>query len=224
MFKSNRWKDADEYKRARWAYEGQGSSATKSSWFLGAGLIAMTTFAAVQTYDKHQLASLGNLKFVAIESNRTTGDVVSITATDGKLMVDETKRRQFIRWWLGMWRTVPADAVAYNMNYTTAQAYMSDQVAGRITEYMATNPVDQFLKGGNARMIRVTGVTPSGNGTRYRVDWLEQVFKNSQVVSSVAMTADLDLEQFTPRNDVEAEGNMFGLVVRGFYWTPPPNA
>ena len=38
----------------------------------------------------------------------------------------------------------------------------------------------------------------------------------------IQQTADLDLEQHTPRTDQEAEANMFGFVVRGFYWTPPP--
>ena len=41
------WEDADEYQRARWAYEGQGASATKAAWVLGAGLLGALGFAAV---------------------------------------------------------------------------------------------------------------------------------------------------------------------------------
>src|SRR3954469_19420955 len=89
-FKGNRWKDADEYKRARWAYEGQAASATKSAWFLGIGLLAMTGFAAMQTLDKHELATMGTLKWAVIETNRTTGDTVSVSLTDGKLLTTET--------------------------------------------------------------------------------------------------------------------------------------
>lgn len=223
-FRRNRWKDDDEYKRARWAYEGQGASATKAAWFLGVGLVAMTGFATMQTIDKHELASLGNLKFVNIETNRQTGDVVSVGITDGKLMLDETKRRQFIRWWITLWRAVPADAVAFNQNYLTSQVYMTDQVYNRVSEYMQTNPVDQFIKSGHARMIRNVQVTPGGNGTRYRVDWIETVFRNSQVIRQVPMTADVDLEQHTPRTEAEAEVNIFGFVIKGFYWTPQPDA
>jgi type IV secretory pathway TrbF-like protein len=223
-FRRNRWKDDDEYKRARWAYEGQGTAATKAALFLGISLVAMTGFAAVQTYDKHLLASLGDLKFVNIETNRQTGDVVSVGITDGKLLLDETKRRQFIRWWITLWRAVPADAVAYNSNYLTAQVYMTDQVFSRVSEYMSANPVDQFIKSGQARMIRNVQVTPTGSGTRYRVDWIETVFRNSKVVGQVPMTADVDLEQHTPRTQAEAEVNIFGFVIKGFYWTPPPGA
>lgn len=220
----NRWKDDDEYKRARWAYEGQGASATKAAWFLGIGLLAMTGIAVSLKHDNTQLASLGDLKFVGIETNRTTGDVVSVSSFDGKLVVPETQKRQFIRYWIGLWRTVPADAVIYNANYLTAQVYMADPVYSRVSEYMTANPVDQFMKAGNARMIRVENVTPSGNGMRYRVDWIESVYRNSQLVSQTPMTADIDLEQHTPRTAEEAESNIFGMIVKGFYWTPPPNA
>jgi type IV secretory pathway TrbF-like protein len=218
----NRWKEDDEYKRARWAYEGQGAAATRAAWFLGIGLVAMTGFAAVQTRDKHLLASLGDLKFVTVETNRQTGDVVSVSITDGKLMVDETRRRQFVRYWITLWRAVPADAVVYNANYLSAQVYMADQVYGRIAEYMSANPVDRFIRSGHARMVRNVQVTPNGNGTRYRVDWIEAVFRNSQLVGQVPMTADIDLEQHTPRTEAEAEANVFGFVIKGFYWTPPP--
>src|SRR3954466_11516443 len=102
----NRWKEDNEYKRARWAYEGQGAAATKAAWFLGIGLVAMTGFAAVQTYDKRVLASLGDLKFVTVETNRQTGDVVSVSITDGTLMVDETRRRQFLPYWITRRRAV----------------------------------------------------------------------------------------------------------------------
>lgn len=222
--KSNRWKDDDEYKRARWAYEGQGTAATKAAWFLGVGLIAMTGIAISLKHDNTQLASLGDLKFVGIETNRTTGEVVTVSSFDGKLVVDETKRRQFIRYWIGLWRAVPADAVVYNANYQNAQVYMADAVFDRVNDYMTVNPIDQFIKSGNARMIRVENVTPSGNGVRYRVDWVESVYQKSVLVSQVKMTADLDLEQHTPKTDIEAEANIFGLVVKGFYWTPAPNA
>src|SRR5688572_9423802 len=99
----NKWTDADEYQKARWAYEGQGVASTKAAWVLGAGFTAMTVFAGVVVYDRHELASLGDLKFVQMETNRTTGDIVSVSITDGKLMVDETKRRQFIRYWVSLW-------------------------------------------------------------------------------------------------------------------------
>lgn len=226
MFGINRgrWKEDDEYKKARWAYEGQGAGATKAAWFLGAGLIAVTVFAGIQTYDKHQLAKLDDLQFVAIESNRTTGEVVSVSKVTGELMADETKRRQFVRWWVELWRNVPADAVAYNRSYLAAQVYMADPVYHSVAAYMNENPVNSFIRSGHARMARVTNVTPAGNGTRYRVDWVESVYRNSQLVSQTPMTADLDLEQHTPRTDAEAEANLFGFVVKGFYWTPPPGA
>ncbi|UEM24307.1 type IV secretion system protein (plasmid) [Skermanella mucosa] len=221
-FRRSKWKEEDEYKRARWAYEGQGAAATKAAWFLGFGLIAMTGFAALQTWDKHLLASLGDLKFATIETSRTTGDVVSVSITDGELVVDETKRRQFLKWWIPLWRSVPADAVAYNHNYLTSQIYMSEPVYHRVAEYMAANPVDQFIRAGNARMVRVQNVTPTGTGTRYRVDWIESVYRHSQLVAQVPMTADIDLEQHTPRTEAEAEANIFGFVIEGFYWTPSP--
>lgn len=221
--RSNRWKDDDEYKKARWAYEGQGASATKAAWFLGVALIAMTGIAVSLKHDNAQLASLGEMKFVAMETNRTTGDLVSISMTDGKLMVDETKRRQFLRYWVTLWRAVPADAVAYNQNYVAAQAYMSDAVFNAVSEHMTANPADKFIKGGYARMVRNIQVTPEGNGVRFRVDWIESTYRNSQLVSNQPMTANVDLEQHTPKTDAEAEGNLFGLVIRGFYWTPPPN-
>ena len=222
--KSNRWKDDDEYKRARWAYEGQGASATKAAWFLGVALLAMTGYAATQRYDSHVLSTLGNLKWGIVETNRTTGDVVSVSITDGKLMVDETKRRQFIKWWIALWRAVPADAVVYNSNYLSAQVYMADPVYSRVSEYMSANPVDKFIQSGSARMVHIKNVTPAGNGVRYRVDWVEAVYQTSVLVSQVEMTADLDLEQHTPLTDVEAEANIFGLIVKGFYWTPAPNS
>lgn len=222
--KSNRWKDDNEYKRARWAYEGQGASSTKAAWFLGAALLAMTGIAVSLKYDNHQLASLGDLKFAMVETSRTTGDVVSVSITDGKLATSETRRRQFLRYWIGLWRAVPSDPVAYNASYQTAQVYMGDQVYGRVSEYMTANPADQFIKGGNARMIRVTGVTPSGNDVRYRLDWIEYVYRNSQLVSQTQMTADVDLEEHTPSTEEEAEANIFGFVIKGFYWAPPPGA
>lgn len=221
--RSNRWKDDDEYKRARWAYEGQGASATKAAWFLGAALIAMTVYAGMQRFDVHSLASLGEMKFVAMETNRTTGDLVSISMTDGKLMVSDTKRRQFLKYWITLWRAVPADQVAYNQNYLASQAYMAEPVYNAIAEHMAENPADKFIKGGYARMVRDVQATPSGNGVRYRLDWVESTYRNSQLVNSIRMTADVDLDQHTPKNDAEAEGNLFGLVIKGFYWTAPPN-
>lgn len=219
---SNKWEDADEYQRARWAYEGQGVASTKAAWFLGVSLLGALGYAGVVVYDRHELATLGELKFIQFETNRTTGDIVSVSATDGKLMLDETKRRQFIRYWLSLWRGVPADAVAYGQNYNVAQVYMSDEVYNRIDQHLNNNPVKKFIDDGHARVPRNIQVTPTGNGVRYRVDWIEAVYRNSQLVSETAQTADLDLEQFTPKTDEEAEMNMFGFVIRGFYWSPPP--
>jgi type IV secretory pathway TrbF-like protein len=220
--RGNRWKDADEYKKARWAYEGQAASATKSSWFLGAALIAMTAFAGIQTLDKHELATMGNLKWAVIETNRTTGDTVSVSITDGKLLTTETAKRQFIRFWLERWREVPSDQVAYNKNYATAQFYVSDDVMGAMTAYMETNPIGPFIKSGKARTVQILNVTPNGDGVRYTVDWVEKVYQNSKLVSSTPLTANVDLETATPKTAAEAEGNVFGFLIRGFYWAPPP--
>jgi type IV secretory pathway TrbF-like protein len=220
----NKWRDTDPYQRARWAYEGQGAAATRVSLFLGVGFIAALSYAGVAVYDRHELATLGDLKFVAFETNRTTGDFVTVSPIDGKLMVDETKRRQFVRYWISLWRAVPADAVVYNANYLLSQAYMSAAVNSRIAGYMTENPVDKFIQSGRARMVRNVQVTPNGNGTRYRVDWVEFVFQNTRLIAQTPMTADIDLEQHTPRTDAEAEGNMFGLMIKGFYWAPPPDA
>lgn len=222
--RGNRWKDADEYQRARWAYEGEGWKATKASWFLGIGLIAMTTVAVVQTIDKHELASLGNLKWAVLETNRTTGDTVSVSITDGKLATDETRKRQFIKYWVSLWRAVPSDEVAYNRSYATAQVYMNDTVYGSVQQYMADHPADKFIKAGRARMVQVKNVTPSGDGVRYTIDWEEHTFQNSKLVSSIPMTANIDLKEYTPQTDVEAEANMFGFVINGWYWAPPAGA
>ena len=222
IFNRNKWQDADEYQRARWAYEGQGVGATKAAWMLGVGFVAALGFAGMQTYDKHLLASLGDLKFLHYETNRTTGDLVSVSITDGKLETTETMRRQFIRYWVGLWRAVPTDAVVYNSNYLTAQVYMTDQVFSRIDGHLTQYPMKQFIEAGFARTVRNVTVTPAGNGARYRVDWSEAVYRDSMLVSETQQTADLDLEQFTPRTDKEAEANMFGFIVRGFYWSPPP--
>lgn len=215
-----KWKNADEYQKARWAYEGQGAAATRGAWFLGIGLVAVTAFAGLMVRDNHLLASLGDLKFVQFETNRTTGDVVSVSMADGKLMVDETKRRQFVRYWINLWRAIPADPVVYANSYVASQAYMSDEVYNRIAQHMVQNPVDKFIQSGNSVMVRNVQVTPSGNGKRYRVDWEEYVFRNSQLVQRIPQTADIDLEQHTPRTDAEADGNMFGLMIKGFYWAP----
>jgi type IV secretory pathway TrbF-like protein len=222
LFNRNKWQDADEYQRARWAYEGEGVASTKAAWILGAGFVAMTVFAGYVVHDRHELATLGDLKFVQMETNRTTGDVVSVSITDGKLMIDETKRRQFIRYWISLWRAVPTDPVVYNQNYLTAQVYMNDLVYERIDGHLNAYPVRQLIDGGFARIVRNVRVTPNGNGVRYRVDWNEALYRDSQLVSETQQTADLDLEQFTPRTDQEAEINMFGFIVNGFYWTPPP--
>jgi type IV secretory pathway TrbF-like protein len=218
----NKWTDADEYQRARWAYEGEGVASTKAAWLLGFGFVAMTGFAGFVVYDRHELATLGDLKFLMMETNRTTGDIVNVSITDGKLMLDETKRRQFVRYWLGLWRSVPVDAVAYNTNYLTAQVYMSDQVYERIDGHMNAYPIKAFIDNGNARVIRNVNVTPTGNGVRYRLDWDEAVYRDSRLISDIRQTADLDLEQYTPKTDQEAEMNLFGFVIKGFYWTPPP--
>lgn len=222
IFARNRWQDADEYQRARWAYEGQGAAATRAAWVLGAALLASLGFAGAVVYDRHELATLGDLKFVQFETNRTTGDIVSVSITDGKLMLGETRRRQFVRYWIGLWRAVPSDPVVYHQNYLSAQVYMSDAVYQRIDGHLSAHPIKEFIASGHARIVRNVKVTPAGNGVRYRVDWSEALYRDSQFVSEIQQTADLDLEQHTPRTDQEAEANMFGFVVRGFYWTPPP--
>lgn len=218
----NVWQDADEYQRARWAYEGEGVGATKAAWVLGVGLLGSLGFAGTVVYDRHELATLGDLKFLHYETNRTTGDLVSVSITDGKLETTETMRRQFVRYWVNLWRAVPMDQVVYNQNYLTAQVYMTDQVFNRIDGHLNNYPVKRFIDSGFARTVRNVQVTPTGNGMRYRVDWSEAVYRNSALVSDTQQTADLDLEQFTPRTDKEAEANVFGFVVKGFYWTPPP--
>ena len=48
------------------------------------------------------------------------------------------------------------------------------------------------------------------------------MYRNSQLVGEVKQTADIDLEQHAPTNEVEADQNLFGFVIKGFYWTPPP--
>ena len=222
VFNRNKWADADEYQRARWAYEGQGVASTKAAWFLGAGLLGALGFAGVVVYDRHELATLGDLKFLHYETNRTTGDIVSVSITDGKLQTTETMRRQFVRYWVSLWRAVPLDPVVYNANYRMAQVYMTDQVFNRIDGHLTTYPIKQMIDGGYARTVRNVRVTPTGNGVRYRVDWDEAVYRDSQLISDTPQTADLDLEQFTPKSDEEAEANMFGFVVKGFYWSPPP--
>lgn len=220
----NQWKDDDEYQRARWAYQGQGVGATKAAWMLGAGFLAVTAYSGFIVYDRHELATLGDLKFVVMETNRTTGEIVTVSITDGKLALDETKRRQFIRYWIGLWRSVGTDPVEYNTDYITAQVYMSDDVYTRIDAHLNNYPVKQFIEGQMARVVRNVKVTPTGNGLRYRVDWTEVVYRQGhpQPVSETQQTADLDLEQFTPKTDEEAEANMFGFMIKGFYWSPPP--
>lgn len=222
--RGNSWKDADEYKRARWAYEGQGWSATKAAWALGAGLVAMTGFAAIQKIDNHHWETMGNLRWVILETNRTTGDTVSVSMTDGVLAASETRKRQFIRYWLELWRAVPADEVAYNKSYATAQVYMNDTVFAAVDQHVLAHPVPAFIKSGGARMVQIKNVTPSGDGVRYTIDWEEHTFKNSKLASSIPMTANIDLLEYTPKDAAEAEVNMFGFLIKGFYWAPPPNA
>ena len=218
--KTAKWQDADEYQKARWAYEGQGAAATKSARYLGIGLIAALVYGGVVIHDRHELATLGDLKFVQMETNRTTGDIVNVSITDGKLMLDETKRRQFIRYWIQQWREVPADLAAYNRAYVGSQAYMSDVVYNRIDGHIQNHPVKDYIERGYGRIVKVKSVTPNGNGIRYRVDWDEAIYRNSVYETTISQTADLDLEQHSPRTDEEAEYNMFGLVVKGFYWSP----
>lgn len=222
MFRRDKWKEDDEYKRARWAYEGQGTGTTKAAWLLGAGFLAMTAFAAVQTYDKHQLATLGDLKFALIESCR--GEIANATVTNGTLQTTPTMKRQFIGWWLEQWRPVPTDAVAYNTSYLRAQVYMSDPVYAAINSYMEANPIDKFIRAGVARtIVGKVQVTPrDSTGTSFRADWTEAVWRNSQLVAKVPMTADVELEQHMPKTEAEADQNMFGFVIRNFYWSPPP--
>lgn len=223
LFRRNRWKDADEYQRARWAYEGQGVASTKAAWILGGALVASLAYGAWATASVRALATKMDLDFVVMETNRTTGDVVTIERTTGTLVLDETKRRQFARYWLGLWRTVPTDPVAFNRNYRLAQVYMAAPVLSRVDGHMTTHPAKDFIKGGYARMVDGVTVTPTGiDGVRYRVDWVERVYRQSQLVSTTPQTADVDLRQYTPRDAEEAEFNMFGMVVEGFYWTPPP--
>jgi hypothetical protein len=107
LFQRNKWRDADEYQRARWAYEGQGVASTKAAWVLGGCLVATTLFAAVAVRDRHELASTHERNTLVVETNRTSGDIVSVSSATGTLVLDETKRRQFARYWLGLWRTVP---------------------------------------------------------------------------------------------------------------------
>ena len=100
---------------------------------------------------------------------------------------------------------------------------MADRVLSRIDGHLTAHPVKDFVKAGNARMVDNVTVTPTGiDGVRYRLDWVERVYRGSQLVSTTGQTADIDLRQHTPRDDEEAEFNMFGMVVEGFYWTPPP--
>jgi type IV secretory pathway TrbF-like protein len=219
-----KWKEADEYDRARWAYEGQGASATRAAWFLGAGFLAMTIYAGLQRYDNHQLATLGELKFVQFETNRTTGEVVTVSPIDGKLMVDETKRRQFIRYWITLWRTIPSDLILYNNNFLTADAYGADIVSEVMNNHLARNPVEKFLSEGKVSRVGNVDVTPIGNGLNYRLDWIETIYQDARPIKQIPMTANIEIGQHVPRTDAEAEGNMFGLVVKGFYWTPPPSA
>ena len=222
--RGNRWKDADEYKRARWAYEGQGWSATKASWILGGGFAAMTVFAVVTKMDNYHWESMGNLRWVVLETNRTTGDTVSVSLTDGTLAASETRKRQFIRHWVKLWRAVPADEIAYDGNYREAQGYMTDTVYGEIDQYVQSKQTLAFIKSGGARTIDIKNVTPSGDGVRYTIDWTEHTFKNSKLVSSIPLTANIDLLEHTPKDAAEAEVNMFGFMIKGFYWAPPPNA
>lgn len=219
-----KWKEPDEYQRARWAYEGQGASSTRAAWFLGAGFLAMTVYAGVQRYDNHQLATLGDLKFVQFETNRTTGEVVTVSPITGTLMLDETKRRQFVRYWITLWRTVPSDLIAYNNNFMTADAYGSDVVSERMGDHLAKNPVDKFITERKTSRVSNVDVTPIGNGMNYRLDWIETIYQDARPIQQVAMTANIEIGQHIPRTDAEAEGNLFGLVVKGFYWTPPPSA
>lgn len=218
-----RWTDADEYQRARWAYEGQGVASTKAAWVLGGCLVAVTVYAGIVTRDRDELATLHRRETLVVETNRTTGDIVSVSKTTGTLVLDETKRRQFARYWLGLWRTVPTDPVAFGRNYRLAQVYMATPVLSRVEGHLTAHPVKDFIKQGHARMVDAVTVTPTGiDGVRYRLDWVERVYRGSQLVSTTEQTADIDLRQHTPRDDEEAEFNMFGLVVEGFYWTPPP--
>lgn len=221
----NSWKDQDEYAKARHAYEGQGVAATKAARYLGIGLVVMSGIAAVQTIDKHDLANLGNLKMVVLETNRTTGDAVSINMVSGELMLDDTKKRMFLKDWIRMWRTVPNDEPAFSQGYLQAQVYMDDAVGAAVGEIVQRQQIPQFIRSGGSRMVTVSNVTPMGNGSTYQVDWEETTFKNNRAVGpAVPMTANIDLEQHAPKTDVEAEANMFGLLIRGFRWTPPAAA
>ena len=222
----------DEYRMARWAAEGEGAGATKAALALGAAVVALSVVCVgLSVFSVKLYMGSGQVKMVAVPMGTGETTVHTATVINGELQSNTTIKQWIISRWVDQWRGVGLDPVDYNRRYFEAQTYMCNDVADRVARTVKVDANDpdklvpeRMLKEGVTRRVNVRHVVPRGgdDSNAFRLDWTETMYRHSEIISQINLTADLDLRNYPPQSAAVALQNPYGLYVCAFDWDEAP--